>query len=244
MVLVEQPPWGFVDEIDDLEDARPFVYDFDDVTSIGPWELRWLLRVWLEYLQKSGVDLEQYGQKEADLYEQGLVSWNWRLHDYLDMDVFLTNLTWGPSLSDWKVRVEFHVIEEAPEMPLKTLVKMPGGLIEDDDSEGERDLWGEWENCTRCRDWGDWGEWGECGECGECGRWREWSEWGEWGVMGEWGDWGKWGECGECGMWGGWGRWRKWGEGEEGEEEEEGEKGEKGEEGEEGENGESRDSEA
>ncbi len=139
-------------EVYDLGNIGPSVSDFDDVESKETWELRCLLKTWLECLQESGVDLEEYGRKEADLDEQGLVSWSW--HQYPDTKVFLTSLTYGPSLGDWKVRMEYRV-EEMTGMPVKTPVKMPGGWIEDDDddSEGESDLWGR--------------EGGEAGEAGK-----------------------------------------------------------------------------
>lgn len=109
--------------------------DFDDPESMEPswidlkteqsWKLPLLLNFWLEFLQESGVDLEDYGQKEVDLRLRGLVSWTWEWpSDPEKPALFLKNIRYGPSPNDWKVDIEYrHRRRRAAESP----VKMPGG---------------------------------------------------------------------------------------------------------------------
>lgn len=94
-----------------------------------------ILYTWLECLQECGVDLHEYGRKERDLHLQGLVSWNWLIGWSPRRRCFLTNLTYGPSPSDWKFDLVFR-----REDAIESAVKVPGGWVEDDISEQSEDI--------------------------------------------------------------------------------------------------------
>lgn len=98
-------------------------------------KLPWLLDIWLECLQESGVDLEAYGRKETDIHRQGIVAWTWKPARAESGVWCLTSLTYGPSPSDWQIDVEYQ-----PEDAAESLAKMPGGWIEDGQCEGGQDL--------------------------------------------------------------------------------------------------------
>ena len=93
-----------------------------------------LLNLWLTCLQEAGVDLEEYGRKEMELHEEGLISWvlkdstTWKG----DWILVLKTFTYGPSPSDWEVQLERRDAKADAE-PRKT----PGAWIEDDESYGE-----------------------------------------------------------------------------------------------------------
>lgn len=97
-----------------------------------------LLNIWLEDLQESGVDLEEYGRKETELNE--LTNWCFFCYEFIGDGPYtrrkglwvVKNLTYGPSPSDWKLEVEWQIVD-ATEDPKK----MPGGWIEEDDSGGD-----------------------------------------------------------------------------------------------------------
>ena len=99
-----------------------------------------LLKIWLEDLQESGVDLEEYGRKETELHQQQLTVWNFDHFEY-DADFSPTgregtwvvkNLIYGPSTSDWKLEMDYWGKDAA-----ENLKKMPGDWIEEDDSGGD-----------------------------------------------------------------------------------------------------------
>ena len=90
-----------------------------------------LLKIWLECLQKSGVDLTEYGRKETKLHQEGLVVW-YGLDSRLDIRWLLRNLTYGPSPCDWKLDMELRY-----EATLESQGNMPGGWIEDGYCEGK-----------------------------------------------------------------------------------------------------------
>lgn len=102
-----------------------------------PQELASSLKIWLECLQESGIDLEEYGRKKLDLHQQGLVSWTWNVYPGKNSEVTwsLTSLTYGPSPSDWKIDMELQS-KDVAESPRK----MPGGWVEDDHGEGNNDI--------------------------------------------------------------------------------------------------------
>ena len=120
--------------LDDLGSMKPF--DLDENASLR-WKLRWLLKNWLKSLQESGVDLEEYGRKETDLHQKGLVTWNLS-YDYQSDRHFLTSLTYGPSISDWKIMIEVRP-RDSTESVAK-IPEMPGGWIEDDSCEEDEQL--------------------------------------------------------------------------------------------------------
>ena len=104
------------------------------------WEIAWLLHIWLQCLQDSGIDLEEYGREETELHEQGLVSWSggpFGFTDYLSWS--LTNLTYGPTLGEWNLSIELSY-EELPESPGNMRGDMPGGWIEDDENEKDEEF--------------------------------------------------------------------------------------------------------
>ena len=85
------------------------------------------LSAWLESLQECGVNLEEYGQAEIDLQDQGQVSWSFYSRKFRSTWV-LTGLTCGPQPSDWKITWELRD-KETP--------YIPGGWIGDDDGDDE-----------------------------------------------------------------------------------------------------------
>ena len=85
------------------------------------------LSSWLESLQEFGVNLEEYGEKEIDLHDQDLVPWSFHEPEW-DFRLVLTDLTYGPLPSDWKVTWMIQD-EETP--------YLPGGWIGDDDVNNE-----------------------------------------------------------------------------------------------------------
>ncbi len=94
-------------------------------------QLPLLLNIWLESLRTCGVDLEEYGRAEVDLFQQGLVDWGsdwwetWRI----------TSFEYGSSPNDWSIEVE-QLSDSSSDSP----GNMPGGWIEDDQSGGEADV--------------------------------------------------------------------------------------------------------
>lgn len=85
------------------------------------------LSAWLESLQECGVNLEEYAEKEIGLHRQGLVSWS-RYYPKWSSTVVLTDLTYGPLPSDWKVT---WVVRD------KETPYIPGGWIGDDGGDDE-----------------------------------------------------------------------------------------------------------
>ena len=83
-----------------------------------------LLDSWIECLHEAGVDLEEYGQVELDLFNGGLVDLSFPVYQRCTKYA-LTRLAWGPSPSDWEVQLE----EQEEEYD------MPGGWIEEDQDE-------------------------------------------------------------------------------------------------------------
>lgn len=121
-----------------LDDGKSMKYPVSSIDESACWRLRrlpQLLYTWLEFLQECGVDLEEYGRKETDLHQQGLVPWNWRNFFSLRERWFLTSFTYGPSPSDWKVEMELRY-EDATE----SVAKVPGEWIEDDFGEQTEDI--------------------------------------------------------------------------------------------------------
>ncbi|KAG7005760.1 hypothetical protein G7Y79_00018g045670 [Physcia stellaris] len=91
------------------------------------WGTAWIFDTWLESLQECGINLEEYGQKEIDLHDQGLVSWSYYYPKW-GSTLVLTDLTYGPLPSDWNVT---WVVQE------KETPYIPGGWIGDADSDDE-----------------------------------------------------------------------------------------------------------
>ena len=112
-----------------VEDSEPIdlVSEADEMEPNNAQTLSLLLRTWLGFLQESGVDLEEYGRKEADLQLQGLVSWMWSLRYSSSYAWYPKTFTYGPSPSDWKIAMGLR-LEDVAESP----IKMPGGWIEDE----------------------------------------------------------------------------------------------------------------
>ena len=88
--------------LDLLDNRYLFRHDAHHEYATGiPSELPPVLRFWLKYLQECDVDLEEYGRRETELYEQGLVRWKFEIG-------LLKSLMYGPSPSDWKVDMVFR----------------------------------------------------------------------------------------------------------------------------------------
>jgi len=92
-----------------------------------------LLNIWLQGLQDCGVDLEEYGRKETELYEQGLVCWGFSPSP---PEIWgITSLTYGSSPSDWSIKLEL-----LDDSDTGTPKDMPGGWVENNESDdGESD---------------------------------------------------------------------------------------------------------
>lgn len=95
-------------------------------------QLPWLLDIWLGGLQNCGVVLQEYGRKETELFQQGLV--HWAFLSLLEDTWRITNLTYGSLPSDWSISVE-----RVDDADTETPSNMPGAWIEDDDSERKED---------------------------------------------------------------------------------------------------------
>ena len=103
-------------------------------TATMTQKIQLLLKTWLVCLQESGVDIEEYGRREMEFHQRGLVSWTWpSILQGVDADWLLTILTYGPSPSDWKIDIQWR------EVPPGNHGKMPGGWVDDEGSEGEDD---------------------------------------------------------------------------------------------------------
>ena len=100
-----------------------------------------VLSLWLEWLQESGVDLEQYGRKESELHQEGIVSWTFRraagprqedpvsgtfYYPWVHVICTIQSLVYGPLPSDWKLEVE--IIKDPT---AENLRRMPEGWTED-----------------------------------------------------------------------------------------------------------------
>ena len=115
-----------LDQMTPLSDLLRVHIHIDDVKE-EIIQTQKLLESWIECLHEAGVDLEEYGHIEADLYERGLVDWTFRIGE-TSTKMNMTRLAWGPSPSDWKIQLE--VLEEEYDMP--------GGWIEEDQDESNR----------------------------------------------------------------------------------------------------------
>ena len=103
-------------------------YDPDDLEGASIYgRLYRSLSAWLESLQECGINLEEYGEKEIDLHDQGLVFWSFD-YPWWKFTFVLTNLTYGPQPSDWKVT---WIIQDR-ETPY-----IPGEWIGGDDDDDE-----------------------------------------------------------------------------------------------------------
>ena len=134
-LFLEAPMEPPVSDPDDLGSMEHSVCNTLEARCSQLEVLPWLLNIWLECLQESGVDLEAYGRKETALHQQGLVPWTWLPWRSGPGRWLLTSLTYGPSPSDWKADMEYQ-----PEDAAESLAKMPGGWIEDEQCEGGEDL--------------------------------------------------------------------------------------------------------
>lgn len=65
--------------VSDFDDMKPMELSRHELGDQSPRPS--LLKIWLDCLQESGLDLEEYGRKEVDLHLQGLVSWTWLPYD-------------------------------------------------------------------------------------------------------------------------------------------------------------------
>ncbi len=101
-------------------------------------DLRVALLLWLEDLHDSGIDLEEYGRKELELYEMGLTDSSFECRRYEgDENVrtwCIARFVYGPLPSDWDV-----VLEEQERVPGKP-ARVPGAWIDDaDDDDDDND---------------------------------------------------------------------------------------------------------
>lgn len=114
-----------------LERRTPFVELVAgclDLRNLGRDAVHASLFIWLEDLHDSGVDLEEYGRKEIELYEENQTTWGFR---YEESDLSLAQgymecFSYGPLPSDWKL-----VLRGQKPIPGKP-VTVPGGWIDDD----------------------------------------------------------------------------------------------------------------
>ena len=93
------------------------------------------VKPWLCFLQTCGVDLSEYGKREEELHEQGLVGSV--IGDIQNRDSRATakiaSFTYGNSPSDWHIKLERKFLEPGQEFDQEPekVEEMPGGWIED-----------------------------------------------------------------------------------------------------------------
>ncbi len=100
--------------------------------------LRVALLTWLEDLHDSGIDLEEYGRKELELYETGLTDRSFEITRYEGGEInnirrCIARFVYGPLPSDWDV-----VLEEQERVPGKP-ARVPGAWIDDADDDDDDD---------------------------------------------------------------------------------------------------------
>lgn len=89
------------------------------------------LDLWLSSLESCGVDLYEYGKREEELQESGLVRNEIGVVCYTNVTVRakLASLTYGSSPGEWDFIVEWKFSD--PDQDSGQVEKMPGGWIED-----------------------------------------------------------------------------------------------------------------
>lgn len=101
--------------------------------------LRVTLLFWLKDLHDSGIDLEEYGRKELELYEMGLTVRSFGYMRYEGDENFRTwciaRFVYGPLPSDWDVVLEEQELEPVPGNP----ARVPGAWIDDADDDADDD---------------------------------------------------------------------------------------------------------
>ena len=100
-----------------------------------------LIHVWLRCLLDCGVDLTEYGRKEAEMHREGLVTWDlefWEAEwDPNSPLVFgsptlsridtITSLAYGPIPEDWQIETQVMWTRK------EDLDSMPGAWVEEQD---------------------------------------------------------------------------------------------------------------
>ncbi len=89
-----------------------------------------LLKTWLEDLEECGIDLDEYGRKESELKQQGLVSWSF-YDSWSDSEWLLLDMSYGAFPGDWDISIE-KAGKLFVEVPEEESGKIPGGWIEED----------------------------------------------------------------------------------------------------------------
>lgn len=90
---------------------------------------------WLSSLETCGVDLYEYGKREEELHERGLVRneikfswWTGRV-----ATAKLASFTYGSSPGEWSIKMEREILDpdQDSDQDSDQVEEMPGGWIED-----------------------------------------------------------------------------------------------------------------
>lgn len=109
--------------------------------SFIPQDPHELLCYWLEELSECGVDLEEYGRTETELFEQGSVSWSDgdRTHDgdrETEAAWRVASLKYGKTVEEWSISVEFggsSKVTEGEQEAKNPKQTLPGSWVEEED---------------------------------------------------------------------------------------------------------------
>ena len=100
-----------------------------------PFPEDWGLYHWLSLLESCGVDLYEYGQREEELHERGLVR---KEIAFIYRRAFLARVklasfTYGRSPSEWGIESDWKYLDRDQDSGQDSgqVEKMPGGWIED-----------------------------------------------------------------------------------------------------------------
>ena len=106
-----------------------------------PVGLSHVLDVWLNELRDCGVDFYEYGKREEELHEAGLVSRCWGLYPGCDYYTYLpyrfASFSYGSSPSDWAVYLEDLPVtpKDIEDVEVEGMNEMPGGWVDDEDQD-------------------------------------------------------------------------------------------------------------
>ena len=87
------------------------------------------LDLWLSSLENCGVDLSEYGMREGELHEQGLVGNKFRAIEHAGSWAMakIASFTYGSSPDEWDIKVEWEIADQGSDQ----VKEMPGSWIED-----------------------------------------------------------------------------------------------------------------
>lgn len=109
------------------------------VIEPGEDPLQVALKIWLEELRESGINLETYGRQEAELHKRDLVRWDFEgsetLPDGARKEVRWTvkSFIFGSHPRDWYIRIckQADLPTREPEQIVQSREVIPGGWVEE-----------------------------------------------------------------------------------------------------------------